>query len=121
MGLGSVSKSNRLIPMRCWIRDWKVTDSSLGAEGMRTCRLTVAAWSTGDTQLTFRPSSPVAILVGAGISTQVENEKALGELICMAERMGSHVCSAPPTKRDRHGDYSKNHKELGAKREEDPT
>lgn len=47
-------------------------------------------------QSTLSSCSPIAILVGAGISTQVENEKALRELICTAERMGSHACSAPP-------------------------
>lgn len=73
-------------------------------------------------QSTLSSCSPIAILVGAGISTQVENEKALRELICTAERMGSHACSAPPPPRQRSvRDYSKNHKELGAKRREDPT
>jgi hypothetical protein len=73
-------------------------------------------------QLTLSPFSPVAFLVGAGISTQVEDEKALRELICTAERMGSHACSAPPSPRETSiGDYSKNQKELGAKRREDPS
>lgn len=67
-----------------------------------------------------QPSSPVAILVGAGISTQVENEKALGELVCTAERMGSHACSVPhPPRETSIKDYSKKQEELGAKRRDD--
>lgn len=38
--------------------------------------------------LTLRSSSPVPILVGAVVSSQVEDEKALGELICMYQRGG---------------------------------
>ena len=35
---------------------------------------------------TFTSSSPVAILVGAAVSSQVEDEKALGEFICTQQR-----------------------------------
>lgn len=34
----------------------------------------------------FNSSSPVAILIGAAVSSEVEDEKALGELICMHQR-----------------------------------
>lgn len=51
----------------------------------------VAPWSSGrcspNTPLPSSLSSPVAILVGARVSTQVEDEKALRELVCAAERM----------------------------------
>ena len=50
--------------------------------------------------MTFLPplqSLPVAILVGAAVSRQVEDEKALGELICTQQRerkWGSHLILA---------------------------
>lgn len=37
--------------------------------------------------------SPVAILVGAAVSSQVEDEKALGEFICTQQRKGDEVCT----------------------------
>lgn len=51
----------------------------------------------------FLPSSPVAILVGAGVSTQVEDEKALGELICAVERMSEGLVLALPSLHSRGG------------------
>lgn len=70
----------------------------------------------------FLPSSPVAILVGAGVSTQVEDEKALGELICAIERMSEGLVLALPSLHPRGGGGEKqDHKELGAKRREDTT
>lgn len=51
----------------------------------------------------FSPNSPVAILVGAGVSTQVEDEKALGELICAVERMSEGLVLALPSLRPRGG------------------
>lgn len=35
---------------------------------------------------TFTSSSPVALLVGAAVSSQVKDEKALGEFICTQQR-----------------------------------
>lgn len=74
--------------------------------------------------LHLHPSSPVAILVGAGVSTQVEDEKALGELVCGVERMREGLMPAlpcspqspPPAPGEKQ-----NHKELGAQRRKDAT
>lgn len=49
-------------------------------------------WSGQHGNLQFL--SPVAILVGAAVSSQVEDEKALGEFICKQQRRGMRF--APP-------------------------
>lgn len=40
---------------------------------------------------TFNASSPVALLVGAAVSSQIEDEKALGEFICSQPRAGNEL------------------------------
>lgn len=64
--------------------------------------------------LHLHPSSPVAILVGAGVSTQVEDEKALGKLVCEVERMSEGLMPALPCSPHPHPRPRREAKPLGA-------